>query len=263
MAKVNHSLIMNNINKWKSLSISLSLTFLKLRYKGTVLGFFWSFLEPLLLLSVFYFIFNDVFGVKIEHFVLHLFVGLLLFYMFVRGTSMGLSSLSSNAHILYNIKLPKIIFPIAYNFTAGIMMLFDFSIFFIYVGVTGFIPPLTIVFLPFFMLLVFLLAVAISLPLSILAVKFKDIGYIWTLITNVIIFLSPIFWKLDALPKNIQDILQYSPWVHLISMAQHAVIDNKVPDVTILFYIIIFISSFLIGGIIIFRKYENKIVGDL
>lgn len=253
----------NDIFRWKSLTFNLSLTFLKLRYKGTVLGFFWSFLEPLLLLSVFYFIFNDVFGVKIEHFVLHLFVGLLLFYMFVRGTSMGLSSLSSNAHILSNIKLPKIILPVSYNLTAGIMMLLDFSIFFIYVGITGFMPPLTILFLPLFMLLVFLLSIAISLPLSVLAVKFKDLNYIWALIINVVIFLSPIFWKLETLPKNIQEILQYSPWVQLVSMAQDAAIYNKIPDGNILLYISIFISVVLVAGIIIFRKFEDKIVEDL
>jgi ABC-type polysaccharide/polyol phosphate export permease len=183
--------------------------------------------------------------------------------MFVRGTSMGLSSLSSNAHILSNVKIPKMILPVSYNLTAGIMMLFDFSIFFIYVGVTGFIPPLTILFLPFFMLLVFILSVAISLPLSILAVKFKDLNYIWALITNVIIFLSPIFWKLETLPKNIQGVLQYSPWVQLISMTQDAVIDNKMPNMAIVFYIIIFVSALLVAGIIIFRKYENKIVEDL
>lgn len=263
MSTVNNDSIRKNISKWKSLTFSLSLTFLKLRYKGTVLGFFWSFLEPLLLLSVFYFIFNDVFGTKIPHFVLHLFVGLLLFYMFVRGTSMGLSSLSSNAHILSNIKLPKMIFPVAYNFTAGIMMLFDFGVFFIYVGVTGFMPPLTILFLPLFMLLVFLLSIAISLPLSILAVKFKDMSYIWTLITNVIIFLSPIFWKLDTLPKNIQDVLQYSPWIQLISIAQDAVIDNKIPNGVTLSYITIFTIAFLIAGIAVFRKYESKLVEDL
>lgn len=263
MINATRNSIRNEIVKWRSLTIDLSLTFLKLRYKGTVLGFFWSFLEPLLLLSVFYFMFNNIFGVKIEHFVLHLFVGLLLFYMFVRGTSMGLTSLSSNAHILTNLKVPKIILPISYNLTAGIMMLFDFSVFFVYVVVTGFIPPSTIILLPLFMLLVFLLSIAVSLPLSILSVKLKDLNYIWVLITNVIIFLSPIFWKLDTMPQNIQKILHYSPWVQLISMAQDAVIDGKIPNGMTFLYVVVFISVLLISGIIIFHKFKNKILEDL
>ena len=93
------------ITKWRSLTIDLSITFLKLRYKGTVLGFFWSFLEPLLLLSVFYFVFNYIFTNEIPNFTLHLFVGLILFFMFSRGTMMGLTSISSNAQILSNVRV--------------------------------------------------------------------------------------------------------------------------------------------------------------
>ncbi len=251
--------IRNDISRWKSLTIDLSLTFLKLRYKGTVLGFFWSFLEPLLLLSVFYFMFNDVFGTKIPNFTLHVFVGLILFYMFVRGTSMGLTSLSSNTHIIMNLRIPKIILPLSYNMTAFIMMLFDFSIFFVYVVVTRFFPPTTIILLPVFMILTFLLSVGLSFPLSILSVKLKDLTYIWILITNVTIFLSPIFWRMDSMPPTIREILQYSPWVQLITMAQDATIYNKLPNTMTFLYVTAFILAVLALGVFIFKKFEKKV----
>lgn len=251
--------IRNEIVKWKSLTIDLSLTFLKLRYKGTVLGFLWSFLEPLLLLSVFYFMFNNVFGVSIPNFVLHLFVGLILFYMFTRGTMMGLTSISSNAHIIMNLRIPKIILPLSYNLAAFIMMLFDFSIFFVYMIVTQFLPPITIILLPVFMILAFLLSVGISLPLSILSVKLKDLNYIWILVTNVVIFLSPIFWRLDSMPQTIREILQYSPWVQLITMAQDVTIYNKLPDAMMFLYVTSFVFVVLALGVLIFKKFENKV----
>jgi len=251
--------ISNEIIKWKSLLIDLSLTFLKLRYKGTVLGFFWTFLEPLLFLSVFYFVFNYIFGSNIPNFVLHLFVGLILFFMFSRGTMMGLTSISSNANIVSNLRVPKIILPLSYNLTAFIMMLLDFSVFFLYMAVTQFFPPTTIILLPVFMILVFLLSIGISLPLSVLSVKLKDLNYVWIIVTNALIFLSPIFWRLETMSENIQEILQYSPWVQLITMAQDAVIYNKFPDAMTFVYVTSFVFVVLGLGILIFKKFENKV----
>lgn len=255
----NRNSITSEISKWKSLTIDLSLTFLKLRYRGTALGIVWSFLEPLLLLTVFYFVFNNVFGTSIPNFVLHLFVGLILFFMFTRGTSMGLTSIYSNAHIITNLRIPKIILPLSYNLTAFIMMLFDFSIVFAYMATTQFLPPVTIILLPVFMILVFLLSVGISLPLSILSVKLKDLNYIWIVVTNVIIFLSPIFWRLDNMPQAIREILQYSPWVQLIMMSQDVTIYNKLPDTMMFLYVTSFVFIVLAIGVFIFKRFENKV----
>jgi ABC-type polysaccharide/polyol phosphate export permease len=249
----------DDISKWSSLTIDLSLTFLKLRYKGTVLGFFWTFLEPLLLLSVFYFVFNYIFTNEIPNFTLHLFIGLILFFMFSRGTMMGLTSISSNTHILTNLRIPKIILPISYNLTAFIMMLLDFSIFFVYMATTQFVPPITILFLPIFMILVFLLSVGISLFLSILSIKLKDLNYLWIVMTNIIIFLTPIFWKLENLPQTIREILQYSPWIQIITMTQDVVIYNKFPEPIMFLYVTVFVLSVLGIGMFIFKKVENKI----
>jgi ABC-type polysaccharide/polyol phosphate export permease len=251
--------IKGKINKWKSLTIDLSLTFLKLRYRGTVLGIFWSFLEPLLLLSVFYFVFTNIFVNSIPNFELHLFIGLILFFMFSRGTSMGLTSISSNAHIISNVRIPKVILPLSYNLTALIMMGFDFSIFFIFMVVLGFTPPITIVFLPIFIILIFLFSIGISLFLSILSVKLKDLNYLWIVITNVIVFLTPIFWKLEDMSPAIREVLQYSPWIQLVSMTQDVVLYNKLPEPLNLMYVIIFVFVTLGIGLLLFKKLENKI----
>jgi ABC-type polysaccharide/polyol phosphate export permease len=251
--------IKSKITKWRSLTIDLSIIFLKLRYKGTVLGFLWSFLEPLLLLSVFYFVFNYILPNNIPNFTLHLFVGLILFFMFSRGTMMGLTSISSNAHIISNLRIPKIILPISYNLTAFIMMLFDFSVFFVYVAITQFLPPITIILLPVFMILVFLLSVGLSLFLSILSVKMKDLNYLWIVITNVIVFFTPIFWRLENMAPAIREILQYSPWIQIITMTQDVVIYNKLPDPMIFLYVTSLVFAILGFGMWVFKKSEYKV----
>ena len=252
-----------NSVKWFTTIKELAVINLKLKYKGTVLGFFWSFLEPLLFLFVFYFMFTNIFGITIENFVSHLFVGLIFFYMFVRGTSMSLTSISSNAHIVGNLMVPKIIFPLSFNLMALLMMVFDFTVFFVYLVAIQFMPPLSIILLPVFIGLVFIFSLGVSLPLAVLSIKLKDLQYIWTVITGTLIFLTPIFWNLEQLPENVQEILQYSPWVQLVTMAQNVVIYNEIPDVTTLMYVVGFVFAVLGVGFLLFKKFENRIMEDL
>jgi len=249
--------------KWFSVIKELAVINLKLKYKGTVLGFFWSFLEPLLFLFVFYFMFTNIFGITNENFVSQLFVGLIFFYIFVRSTSMSLTSISSNAQVIGNLMVPKIIFPLSFNLMALLMMVFDLTVFFVYLAAIQFMPPLSIILLPVLIGLVFIFSLGISLPLSVLSIKLKDLQYIWTVITGTLIFLTPIFWNLKQLPENMQEILQYSPWVHLVTMAQNVVIYNEMPDVFTFTYVVVFVFAVLGVGLLLFKKFENRIIEDL
>lgn len=254
--------IFPDLFKWRSLIFYLSLTSLKLRYKGTAIGVFWSFLEPLLLLTVFYFVFSSIFGSSIEHYPLYIFIGLIMFHMFVRATSMGLSSISNNSNIVGNIKIPLFIIPVSFNVTALIMMGFDLCIFFVFMAVSGFIPPVTILLLPFDILMIFVLTVGISLPLSIFSMKYKDLHYLWNLLVSTLIFVTPIFYKLDSMPEWFQEILSYSPWVRLVTMTQNHTLYGEI-SFQDYYYVIPFIVTILVSGYVIFRRKEFIIVRNI
>lgn len=253
---------LHDLIRWRSLIVTLALTNLKVRYKGTILGVVWSFLEPLLLLTVFYIVFSSIFGSKIPHYPLYIFTGLIMFHMFVRATTMGLSSISNYASVVGNSKIPLFVFPVAANLTAAIMMLIDLSIFFTYIVITGFWPPTTILFLPASFALLFILTTGISLPLSVLGIRFKDLHYIWTLLTSTLLFVTPIFYKLENMPHNFQQAVLLNPLTRLVEMAQDQTLMGVMNSADWI-YATLSIFTILIIGFLIFKKQERNIVQSL
>ena len=129
--------------------------------------------------------------------------------------------------------------------------------------VLGFTPPLTIIYLIPIYILGFVFVIGISLGLSVLNVKFKDIEFIWGIILHAGFFLTPIFYRFDFLPQYVQDILMLSPVVQLVTMTHHVALYGTLPSINSIFYTIGSIFVILAIGYLIFRRYQARIVEDL
>jgi len=250
---------------WNRRSLIWLLAFndVKLRYRNSVLGFVWSFLEPLLMLTVLYFVFTNILKSDIENYPLYLLLGLIIWYMFSRATTMGLSSLTDRAGIIQKIYLRREIIVISACLTAFIMMGFEFAAFVVFVIVFQFIPPTTIVLLPLILLDLFILSVGISLVLSVLNVYFRDIRFIWQVVIQAGFFLSPIFYKLDIFPENISAILSLSPMAHVLDIAHELVLYGNLPPLESVAYVISFTIAIFIVGYAVFRFKDRKLVEEL
>jgi len=255
--------IYQEIWKKKSLIYNFAISDLKIRYRNSVLGFFWTFLEPLLMLSVLYVVFTNLFKSQIEHFPLYLLLGIILWNMFARGTHLGLNSILSRGKILTQIYMPLEILSISSTITSFLMMCFEFIVFGIFMAVFQFTPPSTIIFFPFVLFLVFVLSLGISLPLSVLNVRYRDVQFIWTVVLQVGFFLTPIFYKLDILPESIQKILYFSPMVQVITMAHDTVLFNKIPDIESIQTVTAITLLILVVGYVIFKKMQARIIEEL
>jgi lipopolysaccharide transport system permease protein len=189
-------------------------------------------------------------------------MGLIMFHMFIRGTSMGLSSISNYANVVGNSRIPLFVLPVAANLTALIMMLIDLSIFFVFMAIGNFWPPATILFLPVDFLLLFGLIIGVSFPLSVLGIRFKDLHYIWNLLVSTLLFVTPIFYKLENMPAKFAYVISLSPWTRLVEMAHDHVLFgiSKSSD---WMYVIPSVITILIIGYLIFRKLERSVVQAL
>lgn len=253
----------NELWQKKSLIWDFAIADLKIRYRNSVLGFIWTFLEPLLLLSVLYIVFTNVFKSTIEAFPLYLLLGLIMWNMFVRGTQISLNSTLSRAGVLTQIHIPNEIPPISASVTSLIMLTLEMIVFGIFVIAFRFIPPQTIAILPLVLILEFILILGVSLPLSVLNIRFRDTQFIWGVIIQVGFFLTPIFYKIDILPSYIQSILVFDPMVQILNFAHNAALYGILPDTN---EIIITVGiTFLIFaiGYGTFRKMSNKIIEEL
>ena len=247
----------------RSLVFALALNDIKLRYKNSFLGFFWSFLEPLLILTVLLFVFSYVLKSTIESYPLYLLLGLILWYMFTRSTSMGLSSLTDNAHIIQKIHLRKEIFVISSCLTGFMMMLIEFTAFGIFLVAFSFVPPISILFFPLLLIELFILSVGISLLLSIANVYFRDIKFIWQVVLQAGFFLTPIIYALDMFPSEIRNILELNPISHIITTSHDLVLYGNLPSVNSVLYVVIFTGSIFVLGYFIFKNKESKIAEEL
>jgi ABC-type polysaccharide/polyol phosphate export permease len=250
------------ILKSRTLIFTLAVLDLKSRYRHSILGIGWSFLEPLLILTILNAVFSNILKNNIENFPIFLILGLTLFNMFIRSTSAATESILGRSHIIKSVYLRREIFPIASVITAFLMMLIEFSIVIIFVLIFQFSPTFTVLFLPIPIFLLFILAVGMALPLSVMNIHYRDIRVIWTVVAQGLFFLTPIFYQINFLPSPISDLVRLSPLALLVEMSQNALLFNKLPSYENLIYVTITSFSILILGWLIFRKL-NKTVDEI
>lgn len=240
----------------------ISIMNLKVKYKGTVFGFIWSVIEPLVQLGVLYIIFSSLRPTD-EGFVIYLFSGLIVIHLFSRGTSSGLSSLATRRAILLSLNIPKIIFPISSVMTNVWMFGIELTIFFLFIFGLGIPITITILFLPIILLLLIILIIGISILISILRLYFKDIQTLWGILTMSLIFITPVFWHVKDMPDNVIEILMLNPLAVLMEMMHKVILFDTIPSLNEFIYATSLSIGILFGSYIIYRKVEKRITEKL
>ena len=250
---------------WKSRAIlfNFAISDLKVRYRNSILGILWSVIEPLLMLGVLYFVFSSMFKFDIPNFPIYLLLGIIVYNCFKNGTTFALSSLTNRAPLITQIYFPRSIPAISSAITASIMLAIEVGILLIFMVAFQFVPPITILLLPLILGLQFMLVVGVCLPLSVLNVKFKDTEFIWGVVLSAGFFLTPIFYQFDMLPEYLQNILQFSPMVQILTMAHHVVLYGMLPTVNSILYAVGSISVITVIGYLIFRKFQAQMVEEM
>ena len=255
--------LLSELWKHRSLVLLLAINDVKLRYRNSFLGFLWSFLEPLLMLMVLYYVFTNIIKSGIADYPLYLLLGLIIWYAFQRSTTMGASSLLEKSHIISKVYFRREIIVMSSCLTAFIMMMLEFAAFAVFAIAFQFLPPPTIVLLIPLVIDLFVLSVGISLLLSILTVYFRDMRFIWQVVLQAGFFLTPIFYRLDMFGKNIHDLLQYNPLVPILDTAHNLALYNQLPTIRAALYIVISTAVIFIIGYLVFRSKEKILVEEL
>ena len=249
--------------KTKGILFNFAISDLKIRYRNSVLGILWSIIEPLLLLGVLFVVFSTMFKFDIENFPIYLLLGIITWNFFKNGTSIALGSLTNRAAFVTQIYFPRSIPGLSAGITASIMLMTELVILAIFMITLNFSPSITILYLIPVFLLEFLLILGISLPLSVLNAKFKDVEFIWGVVLQAGFFLTPIFYQFDMLPETVRSVLQFSPMVQIVTMAHHVAIYGELPTVNSVLYAIFSVLVIVVVGYLIFRKLQGRIVEEM
>jgi lipopolysaccharide transport system permease protein len=257
---------MRSHENYKELVWALAKTDFKLRYQNSVLGYLWAILNPLLMFSILNFIFSNIFarGAGIKYYGLQLLVSIILFNFFSEGTKAGMSSLISKSSLVTKIYVPRWTIVLASTVNSALIFLMNLiviALFFIY---KGFYPSFAaFIFFVIFIILTYIIILALSYLTAPLYVKFRDLLMIWTVLLTIMFYASPIVYPLQRLPDYVQRIILINPIAFVIHFSKEALINNHFPDDVQIVIFIFFCDIFLIIGHTVFSKMSSRIAEDI
>jgi ABC-2 type transport system permease protein len=214
-----------------SLTWTLAVTDFKLRYFGSVLGYFWTLARPLMLFSVLYLVFSQVFAIdNIEHYPVYLLTSIVLFGYFSETTAGGVQSLINRENLLRKMHFPRIAIPISVSLSALFNLGLNLIAVLVFALASGVEPRLSWLQFPLLVLALTLLAIGFAMLLSVLYVRFRDIQPIWDVVLQVSFYASPVLYVITMLPASIQrEMMAANPLAVILTQMRHAVLDPTAP----------------------------------
>lgn len=271
-----------NFKKYQNLLSELTRKNIKLKYRNSWLGIFWSFLEPLLNMVVLSVVFGGLFGKHSKYIVCYpvfLFSGRLLYDFFNTATKQAMISFRKNAAIIKKVYVPKYMYPLSsifstfVNFAISIICYICVWIFFKFTGISGgagLTITWRIVFFFIPMLLVLIFSTGVGLILSVLEVYFRDIEYIWNVLTRLLLYMVPILYPLEKISsKWITVIIKINPLYSMIELFRQSILYGDTVmfgglfSWKLLLYATVVSIATLLFGIIIFNWKSDDIVYHL
>jgi ABC-type polysaccharide/polyol phosphate export permease len=248
---------------YRELVWTLAKTDFKLRYQGSILGYVWALLKPLLIFAILNFVFSSVFnprGIGSQYYSLQLLVSIILFNFFAEGTSAGMNSLLSKAQLVTKIYVPRWTIILASTLNATLIFLMNLIIIVAFFAFKQFVPSFTAICMFFlFSILTYVIILAFSLFTAPMYVKFRDLSMIWEVVITALFYATPIFYPLQMLPTQVQKIILINPMAFIIHFTKESLINNHFAtfEQNLLFIIIITVA--FLFSIYSYRKLAPKI----
>ncbi len=201
----------------------------KKKYKRTVLGMIWSVLSPLLTLLIMRIVFTQFFGRDMDHYTTYLFCGNLVFSYFNESTGQGMQALVSNAGIFTKVNVPKYLFLFSKNVQTLINFGLTLGVFCVFCVIDKITFTWKFVLLLYPICCLLLFNIGVGLILSALYVFFQDIQYLWSVFTQLLMYLSAIFYTIDQYDETIQYLFLLNPVYLFIRYFRKIVMDSVIP----------------------------------
>ncbi len=230
-----------------------------LRYRRTILGYFWALLNPLLSMAIISLVFSNIYNLDLKEFAIYFFSGVIVFNFFKDSVMECSNSFIQNEAILSKIYIPKFLFPLSYIlFTAFDNVLMAFSLLSLVLLLGGKIG-VSILILPISSALLLLFSTGIGLVVSIVSVYLRDLPYLIGVFFQGLLFLSPVFIKPTVFSSKINILFKYNPLTYFIDLFRSPIYENSLPESNS-FFICTILAFFSFNiGLIFFSKFNKNI----
>jgi ABC-2 type transport system permease protein len=209
----------------------ISVTEFKKAYFGTVLGYVWSLIRPLMLFAILLFVFTQIFraGSGVPNYPVMLLLNVVLYTFFQEATSASVLSVVSQESVVRKTQFPRLVIPLSVVLTGLFNLGLNLIAVFIFILAYGVSPLWSWLLLPVVVLLLTILTTSVSMLLSSLYVRFRDVQIIWSVLVTMLFYATPLLYPLEIVPDRFHDLLFLNPLTPLFVEARHWIIDPSAP----------------------------------
>ncbi len=252
-----------NFRKYRPLLEELVSRDVKIKYRRSVLGVFWTLLNPLLMMIVLSVVFSNLFKFDIENFPLYLLSGQVIFNFFNDATSNAMSAIIGNAALIKKVYVPKYMFVLSRVISSVINLLASCVALFLVMIATRAELHWTMLFAWVPVLLLIGMSLGIGLFLAAITVKFRDVMHLYSVLMTVLMYLSPVIYPMSILPEWLKDAVMLNPLTNIIVMFRELVIYDTMLNPEALILAVVQTGLCLAVGIYVFYKKQDGFILDL
>jgi ABC-2 type transport system permease protein len=218
-----------------NLTLTLARTDWKVRFFGSVLGYVWSLLRPLLLFGILYLVFSEVVGAGdgVEHFPIVLLTGMIAYFFFGEVTGSAATSLVDREALVRKVGFPRMVVPLAVAVVGAFNLLLNLVVLAIFLAINGVAVRWTWLLVPIPLVLVGVFATGTGMLLAALYVRFRDIKPIWDVVLQALFYATPILYPIQLVQEKsetLTHVLMASPLAALIQEARHLLLGDDSPS---------------------------------
>jgi ABC-2 type transport system permease protein len=254
----------DDVRRFWNLTLTLAVTDFKLRFFGSVLGYLWTLVRPLLLFGVIYVVFTEIvrFGEDVEHYPVYLLTSIVLFTFFSEATSRGVTSLVARENLLRKIRFPRLVIPLSVALAALFNLLANMVAVFVFVFISGIEPRPDWIQMPLLIAMLVVLATGVTMLVSALYVRYRDMEPIWEVALQLLFYASPVLYVITYVPEDFRKLAASNPIATVLTQMRHALIDENAPTahtvlggwVELMIPVAIVLAIFAVGFWIFFRE---------
>lgn len=252
--------VADKMNKYGFLLRQLVKRDFKRKYKRSILGILWSFLNPLLMMGTQYLVFSTILGNQnIPYYPVYLLIGVVTFNFFSECTSTGLVSITGNASLIQKVYVPKYIYTLSKALSAAINFAFSLIPLFIFILAMQLWPAPCFLLFFFNIGLLFIFCLGLSMFLATIMVFFRDMRFIWGVVRLAWMYATPIFYSVDKIQnETFKLVMKFNPLFHFLKVSRTLIIDRASANLYSYLWCLVSAVGMFIIGCIAFKTQQEK-----
>lgn len=268
----NPQVVGDDLQRFWNLTLTLAVTEFRVKYFGSVLGYLWSLMRPLMLFGVLYFVFTEVakLGTDVKFYGVYLLQSIVLWMFFTETTSGSLTCLLNREDIIRKMRFPRLAVPLSVALTALFNLGMNFIAVFVFAVASGVRPHWGWLLVPLMILALTVLATGLGMLLAPLYVRYRDVQPIWDVVIQIGFYASPILYVAMTWPEEIRTFLQAVPVAAVLTEMRYLFLDPSAPTTAdvlgsawlVLVPVAVTVGTFVLGAWY-FQREAPRIAEDL